>query len=82
MRMSIESDALLRDALALPTGERADVAAELLASLDEPAFEDAEEVRAVWAEELEWRARRAVSGEDVGEAWPALRDRVYNKLVP
>jgi hypothetical protein len=80
-RMSVESDALLRHALTLSTGERAEVAAELLASLDEPRVEDADSVRAAWAEELEWRARRALSGEDVGEAWPALRDRVRNKLV-
>ena len=78
--MSIDAEAVLREALTLPTRDRAEVAAELLASLDEPAMTDPEAVRAAWAEELEQRARRALSGEDPGEAWPALRDRLRNKL--
>lgn len=72
--MSIDSEAVLREALALPSRARAAVAAELLASLDEPVAEDAEAVRTAWAEELEVRARRARSGEDTGEPWSALRD--------
>lgn len=79
--MSIDSEAVLREALTLPTLARAAVAAELLASLDEPAVDDADAVRAAWAEELEQRARRAQSGEDVGESWPALRDRLRNQLT-
>lgn len=79
--MSIDSEAILREALTLPTRERATVAAELLASLDEPALDDADAVQAAWAEELEQRARRARSGEDAGESWPMLRDRLRNKLT-
>ena len=79
--MSPESEAILREALTLPTQARAAVAAELLASLDGVAIEDADSVQAAWAEELEQRARRARSGEDAGEAWPALRDRLRNKLT-
>lgn len=78
--MSVESKALLREALALPASERAQVAAELLVSLDDPAYDDPESVRTAWAEELEVRARRALSGQDVGQPWPALRDRVRNQL--
>ena len=77
--MSIDAEAVLREALTLPSRDRAEVAAELLASLDEPAMTDPEAVRAAWAGELERRARRALSGEDPGEAWPALRDRLRNK---
>ena len=80
-RMSIDAEAVLREALTLPSRDRAEVAAELLASLDEPSMTDPDAVRAAWAEELEHRARRALSGEDAGEAWPALRDRLRNKLA-
>ena len=79
--MSVESDALLREVLALPSDARAEVAAELLASLDDVADDDPDAVREAWAGELERRARRALSGEDVGEPWPAVRDRVRNKLA-
>lgn len=78
--MSVESEALLREVLSLPASERAQVAAELLVSLDEPAVDDPEEVRAAWAEELEVRARRALSGRDVGQPWPDLRNQVRSQL--
>lgn len=79
--MSIDFEAVLREALTLPTQARAAVAAELLASLDEPVVDDADAVQAAWADELEQRARRARSGEDAGESWPAVRDRVRNALT-
>jgi len=47
----------------LPAKERADVAAELLASLDETETDDPREVERSWAEEIERRARRALAGE-------------------
>ena len=53
--------------MALPTEERADVVAELLASLDEPTTMDAAAVEAAWAREIEKRARRVMAGESVGE---------------
>lgn len=79
--MSIDAEAVLREALALPSRDRAEVAAELLASLDEPAMANPDAVRAAWADELERRARRALSGEDAGEEWPALRDRLQGNLA-
>jgi hypothetical protein len=79
--MSVDSEGVLREALTLPSRERAAVAAELLASLDEPASDDADAVAAAWAEELEHRSRRARSGEDRGEPWEAVRDRSRNKLT-
>ena len=78
--MSIDSEAILRGALTLPSRERAAVAAELLTSLDDTAIEDADAVRVAWVEELEQRARRAHSGDDPGEPWPELRDRVRRTL--
>lgn len=58
--MSQRADALLQEALALPATERADVAAELLASLDNPPIEDQAAVQAAWALEVERRARRVL----------------------
>ncbi|MDA1315573.1 MAG: addiction module protein [Acidobacteria bacterium] len=57
--MSQRAEALLREALALPPEERAGVAAELVASLDDQPAEDAAAVEAAWAKEIERRARRA-----------------------
>lgn len=78
--MSINAEDVLREALTLPSQERAEVAAELLASLEETPAVDEEAVREAWAEELEHRARRAASGEDEGEPWEAVRDRLRAKL--
>lgn len=78
--MTNRAQALLREALALPVDERAGVAAELLASLDEAAAEDPAEVKAAWAVEIETRARRVMSGESAGEAWPDVRARILNRL--
>jgi putative addiction module component (TIGR02574 family) len=72
---------LLREALALPERDRADVAAELLASLDEPADVDQATVEAAWAREFERRARRVLAGELRGEAWEDVRERVARRLA-
>lgn len=78
--MAVTSDAVIRDALSLPATERAAVAAELLASLDEGPFDDPAEVEAAWAAELERRAQRAASGEDLGEAWETVEARLRANL--
>jgi len=68
---------LLNDALKLEVSERAELASELIASLDAEADEDAE---AAWAVEIEERAARARSGEDPGKPWPEVRDRLGRVL--
>jgi Putative addiction module component len=73
-------DALRREALALPVSVRADLAAELLASLDESAVDDLETVRAMWSEELERRAEWVLSRRAVGEDWDSLRQRLATAL--
>ena len=73
MGMTAQAEQILRDALTLPIKDRADVAAELLASLDEPADED---VEAAWAAEIERRARRVLSGESAGTEWSEARARI------
>ncbi|MGH7944227.1 MAG: addiction module protein [Opitutaceae bacterium] len=77
--MSKRAQALLREALTLPPEERADVAAQLLASLDDSATEDPAAVQAAWAREIEKRARRVLTGGTPGEAWEDVRDRVAMK---
>ena len=70
---------MLREALALPLEERADVAAELLASLD-GAEPDVADVEAAWAAEIETRARRALAGNSSGIPWEDVRRRAEADL--
>jgi putative addiction module component (TIGR02574 family) len=73
--MTSRAQDLLREALTLPIDERANVAAELLASLDNAPTENMAEVEAAWAAEIERRARRAMSGESAGIPWEDVRSR-------
>ena len=75
--MSKTGQKVLDKALQLEIAERAEVAAELLASLDGERDED---VQAAWAAEIERRAARARSGEDTGSPWAEARDRARNTL--
>lgn len=68
---------LLQDALKLDAAERAELASELIASLDAEADED---VEAAWATEIGERAARARSGADPGKPWPEVRERVERDL--
>ncbi len=77
--MTSRAQELLREALALPVDERADVAAELLASLDDGS-EDPAEVEAAWAAEIERRARRVLGGGPVGASWQDVRARAEAAL--
>ena len=79
--MTSRAQQLLREALELPVEERADVAAELLASLDEAPTKTAAEVEAAWAREIERRARRVMNGESTGEPWEDVRARVVQRLT-
>jgi hypothetical protein len=57
--------------MALTVAERAEVAAELLASLD---GEPEEAVEAAWADEIQRRAERVLRGDAEGRPWPEVRD--------
>lgn len=78
--MTSRAQGVLREALALPLDERADVAAELLASLDDAAAEHPAEVEAAWADEIERRARRALADESGGVPWDEVRRRAEAEL--
>ena len=78
--MTSRAHDLLREALTLPLDERADVAAELLASLDDAAAEQPADVAAAWAAEIERRARRVLAGETTGVPWEDVRRRAEADL--
>ena len=80
--MTDRAQAVLREALNLPLDQRADVAAELLASLDDgSAPGDPAAVEAAWGREIERRARRVMSGESAGEPWEDVRNRIARRLT-
>jgi len=75
--MSKMGQKVLDEALRLELSDRAELAAELLASLDGEPDED---VEAAWATEIERRAARARSGEDAGRTWAEARDAAKDAL--
>lgn len=74
--MGSDAVGLLREALGLSERDRADIAAELLASLPEPDDDvDAD----AWLADIEDRARRIRSGETVCEDWDTVEQRLLAK---
>jgi len=69
---------LLDGVLALPTQDRARVAAALLASLDER--DDGDPSRE-WATEIERRAERVLAGESQDRPWTEVRARLLGRLA-
>ena len=75
--MTEQTSALLSTALRLSAAERAELAAELLASLDgEP---DAD-VETAWATEIERRAQRVLTEGSRGRRWEEVRDELRRQL--
>lgn len=71
---------MLDQALGLSDGERADVVAELLASL-RPAEDATEaELRELWAEEIRRRVARVRSGADDAIDWETVRSKAEHRL--
>lgn len=71
--MTPESDSIFDAAMALPEGDRAELADRLLRSVHRPT---GPEVEAAWAEEVE----RRIAGLDRGDAetipWPKVRRKL------
>lgn len=76
--MSTRADTILGTALALPPDERAWLAAELIASLEEG--EDTG-VEAAWAAEIEKRIAEVESGEARTVSWDEARERIRATLA-
>jgi putative addiction module component (TIGR02574 family) len=70
------TEELLQRALTLPLGDRAEIAAQLLASLDGERDDDVERA---WAAEIERRVQRAEAGETVSRPWSEVRARLLVK---
>lgn len=78
--MTENANTVLREALALPADQRARVAADLIASLDDEQ-RDLPDVESAWAAEFERRARQALRYPGSGEDWDATRDRIASRLT-
>jgi hypothetical protein len=70
--------AVLADALRLDEQARAELAAELLASLDGPADPDAE---GAWNREIERRVTLVESGAAISESWDEARRRIERDVL-
>ena len=76
--MSSKVDTILDTALALAPNERAWLASELIASLDQGVDSDAE---AAWALEIEKRIADVESGAAETSSWEEARTRIRATLV-
>jgi len=74
------AETVLLEALKLSPQERADVAAELLSSLDDVPVAEAAEVERAWGAEIERRARRVLAGESKGVPWDKIQQGVRDRL--
>ena len=75
--MSSGGHKILRDVLALPAEERADIAVRLLESLDNGADAGVDEA---WAAEVEKRCAALDAGEAVTSDWHDVRRRIETQL--
>jgi len=78
--MTSRAQELLRQASTLPVAQRADMAGERLASLDDAETENPAEVEAAWTAEIEGCARRGMSGESASVSWEDVRRRAEAAL--
>jgi putative addiction module component (TIGR02574 family) len=76
--MTHAAAAVLADALRLDERARAELAAELLASLDGPADVDAE---TEWVAEIERRVASIESGMAILEPWDEVRRRIARDVL-
>jgi putative addiction module component (TIGR02574 family) len=76
--MTKGAEAVLAEALRLDVKARAEVAAELLASLDGPADADAE---GAWAAEIERRVQALEAGTERLESWDDVKRRIEKDIL-
>jgi putative addiction module component (TIGR02574 family) len=76
--MTKTADAVLADALRLDLDARAELAAEILASLDGPADPDAE---AAWNVEIERRVAAIEAGAVKLEPWDDVKRRIEKEIL-
>ena len=71
-------DAVLAQAMKSPRAERAEIAKDLLASLDEPRA--VEDVEAAWLAEVERRLLNVDRSVATLESWDTVRGRIASRL--
>jgi len=74
--MTKAAEEILDDALALPLDQRAELAAELLASLDGEPDQGVEEA---WRAEIARRVERIQRGEATGRPWEDIRTELEQR---
>ncbi len=78
--MSSSAESVLQDALRLPEGDRADIAARLIASLEVAAEESREAVEQAWAAEIERRCDALDAGTATTRNWEDVRRAIEADL--
>jgi putative addiction module component (TIGR02574 family) len=76
-----QAETLLLEALKLSPEERADVAAELLASLDDEPVAEVDEVERAWGAEIERRAHRVLTRGSPGTSWAKVQQDIRERLA-
>jgi len=76
--MSLTTERILEDVLALPDDQRAELAVQLLQSLDREADPNAEEA---WAAEIERRCAALDAGETTLSEWHDVRRCIEKELL-
>jgi putative addiction module component (TIGR02574 family) len=76
--MTKTAEAVLVEALRLDVRARAEIASELLASLDGPADPGAEQA---WAAEIERRVKALETGTEPLESWDDVKRRISSKTL-
>ena len=76
--MTKATESLLADALRLDEKARAELAAQLLASLDGPSDPDA---ATAWAEEIERRVNALEAGTEKLESWESAKRRIATDIL-
>ena len=75
--MTVDAQKLFEVALTLPANDRAELAAQLLASLDEVEAD----VEAAWAVEIERRVADARENPDDDEDWRTALDEIQREVL-
>jgi putative addiction module component (TIGR02574 family) len=76
MAARVSKAELLNEALELSADERAELAADLLATLDGPVDASAEEA---WRDEARRRVGKTVAGQSSSTPWPELQERLRGR---
>jgi putative addiction module component (TIGR02574 family) len=76
--MTKATESVLAEALRLDTKDRAEIAIELLASLDGPADPDA---AAAWEKEIQRRVDALEAGTEQLESWESVKRRIATDIL-